>query len=119
MGFADAGWPEEQEVFGFTDEPAGGQVEDLFAVDRRIKAPVKVLQGFEAAEVGGLGASIHQALVADVQFVLADQFQELGVTEPVGGGFLQTNVQGLGQAGEPELFECGFKGIHGSVGVEG
>jgi hypothetical protein len=58
-------------------------------------------------------------LVAHVQFVLADEFQELGVAELVGGGFLQADAQGLKQAGEAELFEGGFKRIHGGIGVEG
>ena len=79
MGFADAGRAEEQHILGFADELAGGQVENLLFVDGGVEAPVEVLQRFEAAEVGGLGAAFHLALLADVEFVLADEFQELGV----------------------------------------
>jgi len=51
-------------------------------------------------------------LLADVEFVLADQFEELGMAEPIGGGFLQAHIEGLAQAGEAELFQGGGEGIH-------
>ena len=80
MGFADAGRAEEQHILGFADKLAGGQIENLLFVDRGIEAPVEVLQRFEGVEVGGLGAALHLALLADVEFILQDEFQELGVT---------------------------------------
>ena len=55
-------------------------------------------------------------LLADIEFVLADQFEELGVAQPIGGGFLQAHVQGLEQAGEAELFQGGLEGVHSGVG---
>ena len=58
-------------------------------------------------------------LLADIEFVLADQFQELGMAQPVGGGFLQAHVQGLQQAGEAELFQGVFKCAHRQFWVEG
>ena len=82
---------------------------NVFAVDGRIKTPVEVFQRFEAAEISGLGAAFHQPLLADIDFVLADQFQELGMAKPVGDGFLQAHVQGLQQTGEAELFQGVFK----------
>jgi len=60
-------------------------------------------------EVGGLGAAFHVALLADIHFVLKDEFQELGVGQTIGGGFLQAHTQGLAQAGEAELFEGRFE----------
>src|SRR5262245_62124265 len=66
-------------VPGLTDEVAAGQIEDLFAVDRRIEVPVEVFQRFESVEVGGFGAAREHALMADVEFVLEDQFEELAV----------------------------------------
>ena len=44
--------------------------------------------------------------LADIEFVLEDEGQELGVREPAGGRFLQADVKGGRQAGEPELFQC-------------
>ena len=45
------------------------------------------------------------SLVTDVEFVLEDEFQELGVGELVGGSFLQSGRQALAKAGETELLE--------------
>ena len=77
-----------------------------------VEAPVEVFQRFQTAEISGLGAAFHQPLLADIDFVLADQFQELGVAQPVGDGFLQTHVQGLQQTRETELFQGVFKIAH-------
>ena len=48
-----------------------------------------------------------------VEFVLEDEFEELTVTEAGGGGFLQTHVEGLHQAGQTQLAECGLELSHG------
>ena len=96
---------------GLPDKVASGQIINLFAVDGWIETPVKVFQRFQAAEISGLGAAFHQPLLAHVDFVLVDQFQELGVAKPVGDGFLQY-VQGLHQAGKSELFQRGLQGAH-------
>src|SRR5437867_789748 len=86
-------------------------------MDGGVEAPIKVLQRFESVEVRGFGASLQLALLADVEFVLKDEFQKLSMAQAVGGGLLETHAQGLGQAGEAELFECGFE--VGSVHVDG
>jgi hypothetical protein len=119
MGFADTGRAEEQHVLGFTDKPARGQIVNLLFVDGGIEAPVEVVQGLQAAEVGGLGVAIDLALLADVEFVLTDEFEELGVAQTIGGGFLQAHVQRLDQTGETELFQCGLEGIHVGLMVDG
>ena len=117
MGFADAGRPEEQNIFGFADELAAGQIENLLFVNGGIEAPVEVLQRFEGVEVGGLGAAFQLALLPDVEFILEDEFQKLGMAQTIGGGFLEPDAQGLAQAGETELFQGGFEvgGIHGDM----
>jgi hypothetical protein len=89
MRFADAGRTEEQDIFGFADKLARRQIVNLLFVDGRIETPIEVLQWFEGVEVGGLGAAFQLALLADVEFVLKDEFQELGVGQTIGGGFLQ------------------------------
>ncbi len=53
-----------------------------------IEAEVEVLQVALLAEVGGLVAAHDLALVADVEFVLEHEFEELAVRQPVGFGFL-------------------------------
>jgi hypothetical protein len=47
--------------------------------------------------------AFHLPLLPDVEFVLADEFEELGVAQAIGGGFLQAHVERLDQAGEAEL----------------
>ena len=44
------------------------------------------------------------------QFVLQDQFEELGVREPVGFGFLQAHLQAAKQPREPQVAGILFKG---------
>ena len=118
VGLADAGRAEEQRVLGFADKPAGGQIKNLFLVDGGVEAPVEVVQRFQVAEVRQLGMTFHLPLLPDVEFVLTDEFEELGVAQAIGGGFLQPHVQGLDQAGETELFECGLEGSHVGLRVE-
>jgi len=95
MRFADTGRPEKKNILGLPDKVAGGQIISLFAVDSGIKTPIEVFQCFQAAEISGLGAALHQPLLTHIDFVLANQFQKLGVAKPVGDGFLQSHVQGL------------------------
>ena len=69
------------------------------------------------AEVRQLGVAFHQALLTDVEFILADQFEELGMAQAIGGRFLQPDVEGLAQAGETKLFQSGFEVVHGGLVV--
>ena len=65
-------------------------------------------------EVGGFGAARQQTLVAHVEFVLQDQFEELAMGEPIGGGLLQAHRQTLSQTGQAQGSQGGIKvgGIH-------
>ncbi len=92
VGFADSGRADEEDVNGLADVLAGGPVLDRFAGAGGIKAPVKVLQGFEVAEVGGFSAAQQEPFFANVQFILKDQFQELGVSESAGRSFLESGA---------------------------
>jgi hypothetical protein len=60
-------------------------------------------------KVSSLGATAEQAFLAHVEFVLKKDFQELLMTQAIGRGFLQAQAQGACQAGETQLFECGFQ----------
>lgn len=89
VGLADAGRSDEEDIGGLPDEVSGGQLVDVLAGDGRIEAPVEVLEAPERGELGGDGTAGDLALLADVELVLQDQFEELAVGEPVRGGFLQ------------------------------
>ena len=108
---ADAGRAHEEHVAGFADEAAGGQVEDLLLLDRRVERPVEVVEGLQFAEAGGLDSPLQLAVGADGQFVLEDQFQELGVVEAVAGRFLQADVERLQQPREPQLLQGGDQAV--------
>jgi len=68
-----------------------------------LEAPVELVEGLEGAELSGLGATSQKTLLADVEFVLEDQFEELAVAQAIGGGFLQPNGQALAQTGQAQL----------------
>ena len=97
----------------FADEAARRQVEDLLLLDRRVEGPVEVVQGFQLAEASGLDAPVQLPLAAHDQFVLQDQFQELGVVEMVAGRFLQAHVQAFQQPGQAQLLQgLGQRFVH-------
>jgi len=50
-------------------------------------------------------AARDHAIVPHREFILQDQFQELGVRQPVGRRFLQTHVEALGQAAQTESLQ--------------
>ena len=72
-------------------------------------------------EVRRLGAAAELTLMADVELVLKDEFEELGMTELAGGSLLKAGRKALTQAGETELLEGRVEGgsVHGSVKQSG
>ena len=109
--FARARRADQQHVAGFADEPAGGQVEDLLPLDRRIEGEVEFVERLQFAELGRLHAAVDLPLLADQQLVLQDQLQELGVAELVAGRFLQAHIQRLGQSRQAQLAQGGLQTI--------
>ena len=72
--------------------------------------PVKDFTVVSGAATGNL------ALVAHVQLVLQNEFEELTVAEPARRRFLQAHVEGLQEAGEAELAQ-GVLDLSHEVGV--
>jgi hypothetical protein len=101
----------EQDIAALPDELAGGQLIHLLALDGRIKGPVEVLQRFVVAEAGGFLAFVDHPLMADVDFILEDQFQELFVGQLMDAGFLQAKFQAGEQAREAELAGSAERGF--------
>ena len=87
--FINAGRAYQQDVFGAFEEGSGREVVDLFAIYGAVEAEVEAVEGALFAEVGTLGAAFDHALVAYIEFVLQEQFQELEVVELVAAGFAQ------------------------------
>ena len=91
-----------------------GEFVDEGAVETGVKTEVEVLQGARFAEAGRFVAPGDGALLAHVDFILEDQFQELGVREPVGFGFLQTQLQAVKQPRKSQIAGMLFEGVdHG------
>ena len=78
-----------------SQEATGSQFINELPWDTWIEAPIKIIQSFGMTKIRGLGAASQIPLVADVKFVLQDQFQKLGMAELVGRGFLQAGRETL------------------------
>jgi hypothetical protein len=105
LGLADARWAQKEALGMFSEEASGGQLENHFAGNSGVKTSVEVLQTFRMTEGSRLGASPELSLVTDVELILEDEFEELGVGELIGDSFLQPGRQNLAEAGEAEFFE--------------
>jgi hypothetical protein len=111
VGLAGTWWSDEEDVTGLAEELAGGQFEELPAGQCGVELPVELIDGLEVTEAGELGAAIELAVVADGDFVLEDEFEELQMAEAAGLCFLQPNVEGACKPGEPEAAEGGAEVI--------
>ena len=93
------------------DELGRGQLVDRGATDGRIEAPVEILEGPQLVELSGLGAPFDEALLAHVEFVLQEQFEELRVGELMGGRFLEPQFQAGEQPGEQQFAGGVWEGV--------
>ena len=103
--FADSGWTDQEYVFGLFKELAGSKLIDLLAVDVGVEAEVKTFKSTDVAEGRTLGASFDGALLADIEFVLEEEFEELLVGEVVADGFLKPQIETGGKSAEAELLQ--------------
>ena len=58
-----------------------------------------------------LHAALDEPLAADEQLILQDEFEEFGVRQLMAGGFLESHVEGLGQARQAELAKRRFERV--------
>ncbi|HEY5742718.1 MAG TPA: hypothetical protein VIS99_09265 [Terrimicrobiaceae bacterium] len=82
-------------------------------IDASIEGEVEVVQRADLAEVGGFLAPGDCALLSHVEFVLENEFQELGVGEPVGFGFLEAQLEGAKQSRETQAERIFFEDVVG------
>jgi hypothetical protein len=78
---------------------------DLLAFDRRIEGEVELVEVFDFAEQGGFDAAADQPAGANIQLVLENQFQELGVIQAIARRLAEADFKALGQAGKAKLSE--------------
>ena len=62
-----------------------------------------MVQRFQFAKGGGFDATLYLPFIANGQFILEDQLQELGMREPIGHGFFQSDLQGLAEPREAQF----------------
>jgi hypothetical protein len=93
VAFADAGRTNEEEIASLPDELTGGQFINLLAFDGGVKTPIKILEGFGVAERGQGAAFFNEPLLAHVELVLKDQFQELRVGQLMALRFSKAQFQ--------------------------
>jgi hypothetical protein len=64
-------------------------------------------------EPGDVFAPFQMALLSDVELVLKDELQKLGMAETVGGGLLEADRQVGAEAGQAQLTQRGIDLGHG------
>ena len=84
-------------------------------VDSRVEAEVEAVQRAALPEVGGLVPAHDHTLTAHMDFILKDQFKELGVWQSVCFGLLQAQIKTAKQSREPQVLGLLFERmIHGN-----
>src|SRR5271166_4675810 len=68
-------------------------------------------------EIGGLAAPRKDALVTYVDFVLQEEFEELGIGESIGFGFLQAQFQAVKQSGKMQVLDVLFESVSHHFGM--
>jgi hypothetical protein len=89
----------------------GGQFVDARAIDGRIEGEVEVVQRADLTEVGSLLAPGDGALLSYVDFILQNDFQELGVGKSVGFGLLEAPLERAKQPRETQAVRIFFEGV--------
>jgi len=104
---ADTGGAADQDIAFLLDVKAGGQIEDLLAVDGGIEGEVEALQGFAGVDGGPAQAERQLLVVPALDFVLHQAGEEFDVGPLLADGLLVAHLQRLEDAGQAQAFEPG------------
>ena len=96
---------DDEHVAVLAQEGAGGQVEDLLAVDARVEAEVERLQGLGRVQAAAAQAQLELLLGAPLDLVLDQPLQELGVRPLRGDRLLATDIERVQDPGQPQPLE--------------
>lgn len=113
--FSDAGWAQEDDVLAMSQEAQGGELLDLFAVDRGLEAEFEVGQSLVEGEVGEPGLGQQAALGAAGGFGLEQPVEEVDIAERVLGRLLADGVQELGHPPQLEPVEVSDDALVGDA----
>ena len=122
VGFAGAGWAEEDHVLLRGDEVQGAQVRDRVAFEAAGVVEVELLQRLAGGEAGGADAAFAAVAFAGGDFALQAGDEELLVRPGLGAGAFGEPVDGLAQrrrfqrAGQErdlggEVTRCGLRAV--------
>lgn len=101
--FPDAGRPEEDDVLAVRDESALRQLLDPLLVDRRLEAELEALERLDVGELGQGGPQGDVLLLLRGDLLGEDFVQEVGVGDVVLGRFLESRLEPVLDAVEPEM----------------
>lgn len=96
VGFADAGWPDEQHVRGLLQVAAGGELVDQGGVDAGGGVVVEVGQGGWGGQGGEPDPPGESAGLVGIDLDREEAFQGRGQGQPFGVGGVQDGGQVLG-----------------------
>jgi hypothetical protein len=119
MAFAHAGRANKERITLLADKMTGGQFVDARAIDGRIEGEVEVVQRADLAEVGSILTPGDGALLAHVDLVLENDFQELMVRKSAGFGFLEAQIERAKQPRETQSVRVFFEGVVRHSWVDG
>ena len=102
VGFAGAGWAEEDDVVAGGDEVQGAQMGDGVAFESAGVVEVELLQGFSCREPGGADAALAAVGLPGGDFALQAGHQVFLVAPVLGPGSLGQPGSGLAQRGRFE-----------------
>jgi hypothetical protein len=106
LRFPDAGWAADEHVTFLLDIEAGGQIENLLAIDGRIEGEVEAFQGFAGVDGGPAQAQRQLLVVAAFDFVLRQAGQELNIGPLLGDGLLIADLERFEDAGQAQALQA-------------
>lgn len=97
MGFADAGWAEQQDVLLAFEDGEPSQLAQLAFVYRRLEVEVELVQSLVVGEVRPLGLQAHVAAMLGLALGFERLFEEVQIRQVLGGGFFGDGLEAVGQ----------------------
>lgn len=85
-------WTEPENVALVSNELAGRQVKDAVLFDRGVERQIELFQPLHVAEAGRCNSAGDLATIANQQFVLQGQFQELAMSQAATGRLVQPDL---------------------------
>jgi hypothetical protein len=122
VGSPDPGWAADQQIAFLTHIFAGGQVEDLLAVEVGIEVEIEAFQGLGAVEDSPAQAQLELLLGTALDFTFQGAGEELQVTPLVVDRLTIARFQGFqnsGKAQMAELFGLLMFQFHGCTSARG